>query len=108
MDPRSFFSELRRRNIFRVAVAYAAWDFGGHPGYRDLNGLVLIDGGLLGSFDSADARQARTRLAARSVATPRARYHSSSNGRAGNTPVTHLRTLLTRHPAHAQSCGGTK
>ncbi|WP_051222700.1 alpha/beta fold hydrolase [Conexibacter woesei] len=47
-----------------VAVAYAAWDFDGHPGYRDLNGLVLIDGGLLGSFDSADLAQARTRLAA--------------------------------------------
>ncbi len=30
------------------AAAYAAWDFGGRPGYRDLAGLVLIDGGLLG------------------------------------------------------------
>ena len=33
-----------------TAVAYAAWDFRGHAGYRDLSGLVLIDGGLLGSF----------------------------------------------------------
>ena len=36
-----------------TAVAYAAWDFGGHPGYRDIDGLVLIDGGLLGSFAEA-------------------------------------------------------
>jgi pimeloyl-ACP methyl ester carboxylesterase len=47
-----------------VAVAYASWDFAGHPGYKDLDGVVLIDGGLRGSFDSADLSQARTRLAA--------------------------------------------
>jgi pimeloyl-ACP methyl ester carboxylesterase len=47
-----------------VAVAYAAWDFDGKPGYKDVDGLVLIDGGLRGSFDSADLTQARTRLAA--------------------------------------------
>ena len=29
-----------------TAVAYAAWDFAGRPGFRDLSGLVLIDGGL--------------------------------------------------------------
>ena len=46
-----------------TAVAYAAWDFGGRPGYRDLDGLVLIDGGLLGSFQSADLARARTELA---------------------------------------------
>jgi hypothetical protein len=60
-----------------TAVAYAAWDFGhrcapgqpgacalrGHPGYRDLAGLVLIDGGLLGSFDEADLKRARSELA---------------------------------------------
>ncbi|HEX5896547.1 MAG TPA: hypothetical protein VFY47_09480 [Thermoleophilaceae bacterium] len=47
-----------------TAVAYAAWDFGGRPGYRDLYGLVLIDGGLLGSFRSADLRRAKRALAA--------------------------------------------
>jgi pimeloyl-ACP methyl ester carboxylesterase len=47
-----------------VAVAYASWDFAGHPGYEDLDGVVLIDGGLRGSFDSADLTQARKRLAA--------------------------------------------
>jgi pimeloyl-ACP methyl ester carboxylesterase len=46
-----------------TAVAYAAWDFGGRPGYRDINGLVLIDGGLLGSFDSADLARAKRELA---------------------------------------------
>lgn len=46
-----------------TAVAYAAWDFGGHPGYRDIAGLVLIDGGLLGSFKSADLARAKSELA---------------------------------------------
>jgi hypothetical protein len=46
-----------------TAVAYAAWDFAGRPGYRDLDGLVLIDGGLLGSFASADLERARRELA---------------------------------------------
>jgi hypothetical protein len=46
-----------------TAVAYAAWDFGGRAGYRELDGLVLIDGGLLGSFDSADLARAKSELA---------------------------------------------
>ena len=46
-----------------TAVAYAAWDFRGRPGYRDLAGLVLIDGGLLGSFSSASLARAREELA---------------------------------------------
>ena len=33
-----------------TATAYAAWDFRGRPGHRDLDGLVLIDGGLMGTF----------------------------------------------------------
>jgi hypothetical protein len=46
-----------------TAVAYAAWDFGGRAGYRDLDGLVLIDGGLLGSFSSANLTRAKRELA---------------------------------------------
>jgi pimeloyl-ACP methyl ester carboxylesterase len=46
-----------------TAVAYAAWDFAGRPGYRDIDGLVLIDGGLLGSFKSANLARARRELA---------------------------------------------
>jgi pimeloyl-ACP methyl ester carboxylesterase len=42
-----------------LAAAYAAWDFNGRPGYKDLAGLVLIDGGLLGSFDAYDLAQAQ-------------------------------------------------
>jgi hypothetical protein len=42
-----------------TTAAYAAWDFHGRPGYRDIDGMVLVDGGLRGSFDSADL--ARTR-----------------------------------------------
>jgi pimeloyl-ACP methyl ester carboxylesterase len=46
-----------------TAVAYAAWDFGGHPGYREIDGLVLIDGGLLGSFAEANLKRAKNELA---------------------------------------------
>ena len=45
-----------------TAVAYAAWDFGGRPGFRDVDGLVLIDGGLLGTFSGARLSRARTEL----------------------------------------------
>jgi pimeloyl-ACP methyl ester carboxylesterase len=46
-----------------LTAAYAAWDFNGRPGFRDLDGLVLIDGGLLGSFDAFDLEQAKAQLA---------------------------------------------
>jgi pimeloyl-ACP methyl ester carboxylesterase len=45
-----------------TTVAYASWDFRGRPGYRDLEGLVLIDGGLLGTFRGASVKRARTEL----------------------------------------------
>jgi pimeloyl-ACP methyl ester carboxylesterase len=35
-----------------TTVAYASWDFNGHAGWKDLDGLVLIDGGLMGSFST--------------------------------------------------------
>jgi pimeloyl-ACP methyl ester carboxylesterase len=46
-----------------LTVAYAAWDFNGRPGYKDLRGLVLIDGGLLRSFDAYDLAQAQQAIA---------------------------------------------
>ena len=46
-----------------LTAAYAAWDFNGRPGYKDLAGLVLIDGGLLGSFDAYDLAQAQQAIA---------------------------------------------
>jgi pimeloyl-ACP methyl ester carboxylesterase len=46
-----------------LTAAYAAWDFNGRPGYKDLAGLVLIDGGLLGSFDAYDLAQAQKAVA---------------------------------------------
>lgn len=39
-----------------TALAYAAWDFDGTPGYRGLAGLVLIDGGTHHSFDGEGYR----------------------------------------------------
>lgn len=46
-----------------LAISYAAWDFKGRPGYKDLAGLVLIDGGLLGSFDPYNLPQAQEAMA---------------------------------------------
>jgi len=46
------------------AAAYAAWSFGGHPGYKDIAGIVAIDGGLLGTFNGmTTAAQAKAALA---------------------------------------------
>lgn len=46
-----------------LTVAYASWDFGGRPGHRDLDGMVLIDGGLLGTFTTPGVAGVRRRLA---------------------------------------------
>ena len=53
-----------------LTVAYAAWDFNGRPGYKDLAGLVLIDGGLLGSFDAYDLSQAQQAIAELQTGSP--------------------------------------
>jgi len=34
---------------------YAAWDFNGRAGFRDLDGLVQIDGGAMGTWDKSTA-----------------------------------------------------
>ena len=47
-----------------MTAIYAAWDFGGRAGHRDVDGLMLIDGGALGSFDDVDSlADLRRRLA---------------------------------------------
>jgi dienelactone hydrolase len=53
-----------------MTVAYASWDFGGHPGYEDLDGLVLIDGGLLGSFSTPDLAATKKAIAQLDVDGP--------------------------------------
>jgi pimeloyl-ACP methyl ester carboxylesterase len=53
------------------AAAYAAWDFGGRPGFRDLAGLVLIDGGLLGFIDEGPGQPYTRREAREAVAEAR-------------------------------------
>lgn len=45
-----------------LAAAYAAWDFRGRAGHRPLEGIVLIDGGLLGSFDAFNLAEAREQI----------------------------------------------
>jgi pimeloyl-ACP methyl ester carboxylesterase len=42
--------------------AYAAWDFNGHPGYKDVAGLVLIDGGLGGFGKAPGLKQTQASL----------------------------------------------
>lgn len=45
-----------------MAAAYATWDFNGKPGYRDIRGIVAIDGGLSSTvspnYDTAEKAQA--------------------------------------------------
>jgi pimeloyl-ACP methyl ester carboxylesterase len=53
-----------------LTVAYAAWDFKGRPGYKELRGLVLIDGGLLGSFDAYGLAQAQKAVSDLQSANP--------------------------------------
>jgi pimeloyl-ACP methyl ester carboxylesterase len=53
-----------------LAAAYAAWDFKGRAGFRDLDGIVLIDGGLLGSFDAFDLQQAKDQVEALETSNP--------------------------------------
>jgi pimeloyl-ACP methyl ester carboxylesterase len=53
-----------------MAVAYASWDFGGRPGYKDLDGLVLIDGGLMGTFSTPDLVATKKAIAALDVNGP--------------------------------------
>ncbi len=53
-----------------LSAAYAAWDFNGKPGYEEIDGLVLIDGGLLGSFDAYDLAQAQQAMADLQTSNP--------------------------------------
>jgi len=45
-----------------TAAAYAAWDFGGRPGHRDIDGLVLIDGGAMGTFGTSSPETVENEL----------------------------------------------
>lgn len=53
-----------------TALAYSTWDFRGYPGYRDLAGVVLIDGGLLGTFDAYNLEQAQAAIAQLQTSSP--------------------------------------
>jgi pimeloyl-ACP methyl ester carboxylesterase len=45
-----------------LTAAYAAWDFKGKAGFEDVDGIVLIDGGLLGTFDAFNLEQAKEQV----------------------------------------------
>jgi pimeloyl-ACP methyl ester carboxylesterase len=53
-----------------ATAAYAAWDFHGHPGYKDLIGLVLIDGGLGATPSPTAASLAGSAIAALKTSSP--------------------------------------
>jgi pimeloyl-ACP methyl ester carboxylesterase len=53
-----------------LTAAYGAWDFDGRPGYKDIEGMVLIDGGLLGSFDPFNLAQAQEAIAELEAGNP--------------------------------------
>jgi hypothetical protein len=67
--------------------AYAAWDFHGKPGFRDLDGLVMIDGGLFNAFGDllkqdgfapfANVGEAKARIEALQTETP---FNSDEGG----------------------------
>jgi len=42
-----------------TVMAYAAWDFNGRAGYRDIDGMVLIDGALDATRQQLSAADAR-------------------------------------------------
>lgn len=46
-----------------LAAAYAAWDFDGRPGYKSIDGVVMIDGGLLGTFATLSRAEAVEQVA---------------------------------------------
>jgi hypothetical protein len=63
-----------------IVPSYAAWDFGGHAGFRSIDAMVLIDGGMLNAFGSLlrkdgfppfkTVAQARRRVEALRTQTP--------------------------------------
>jgi pimeloyl-ACP methyl ester carboxylesterase len=50
------------------AMAYPAWDFNGRAGYKDLSGIVLVDGGELGAFTSRVERPSLAQVKKRKAA----------------------------------------
>jgi pimeloyl-ACP methyl ester carboxylesterase len=53
-----------------LTTIYATWDFGGRPGYQDVDALVLIDGGTLGTFATPTLKQTRDELAKLQAGSP--------------------------------------
>ena len=53
-----------------TAVAYSTWDFDRRPGYKDIDGVVLIDGGLKGTFTSPTFKEVQQRFQALETGDP--------------------------------------
>ena len=86
-----------------LTAAYAAWDFHGKPGFKDVDGLVLIDGGLLGSFDAYDLAQAQEQIANLQTSNP---FHDllrqrDARSRPACSPRSAASTPASRRPTSA-------
>ncbi len=53
-----------------LTTIYATWDFAGRPGYRDVDGLVLVDGGTLGTFTEPTPQRTHRELQALRTGSP--------------------------------------
>jgi len=53
-----------------LTTIYATWDFNGRPGYLDVEGLVLIDGGTLGTFTQPTPQRTHRELEALRTGSP--------------------------------------
>ena len=85
-----------------MAVAYAAWDFKGRAGFRDLSGLVLIDGGLLGTLAPPSLADVKQRIAALRRATRSSTCSASAcRGRPASSPTSRACTRRCAPDARA-------
>ena len=85
-----------------ITPTYAAWDFDGEPGWRDLEALVLIDGAPFGAFS---AFVAGTSFATpwQTVAEARTLYVEQSIARERRDFLAHAREIYALAAQHSQS-----
>ena len=88
--------------------AYAAWDFADGPGFRDLDGLVMVDGGLMNAFGALlaedgfppfrDVDEARAAIEALQTQSP---FNSDEGGGAPEWEVGVVPELVCKYALEA-------
>ena len=91
-----------------TAVAYAAWDFRGRPGYRDLDGLVLIDGGLSGASTPLTSLAPRASWRTFAAATSSTTYSGSASRRSMASSPGSVRYGRTNGRTSRRCCSSTR